>query len=70
MASPFCFVAERDGCCWGVTSPNCDVRKFYSEFAGYAIKPLASREDWIAYRDQTPFFEDASARMAVEGSRP
>lgn len=53
---PFCFVAEKDGRCLGVCAAGDDLlKKFYSDFVGFEIKSLSTREDWISYMDAVPF---------------
>jgi len=63
MTEPFCFVAEKDGCCLGVCAPDRYLlSNFYSEFVSCDIKSLKTREDWISYRDTVPFGEPVAAR--------
>lgn len=56
MENTFCFVAEKDGRWAGVVVANNEhlVRDFYRDFAGFEIKPFATRDDWDAYRKATP----------------
>lgn len=54
-AELFCFAAERDGRCMGVTAADYEVDRFYRDFAGYDIKSFKTRADWDAYCAVTPF---------------
>lgn len=51
----WCYVAEKDGRCLGITASDFEVKEFYSKFAGCEIKPIQSREEWDSYCQRVPF---------------
>ncbi len=56
--APFCYVAEKNGRCLGVTASDFEVKAFYAKFAGCEIKSLANRDEWLSYCKRVPFGEE------------
>ncbi len=75
--TPFVYVAEKNGRCWGVNAGDYQVARFYKSFAGYDIKAMATEQDWINYHKSTPFghpkpgelLQETDSRPVLQGSR-
>lgn len=53
---PFCFVAEKEGRCFGVCTGEQEyLDDFYHDFVGFQIRPIASSEEYQEYIAATPF---------------
>ena len=58
ICEPFCYVAEKNGIMYGVVVGREKqlVKEFYTEFAGYTIKPLETRAEYNTYCETVPMF--------------